>query len=134
MMRMVRHRARQGLALLAAAITLTSCASWHGIANMPMPGAPGTGAGSYTIYVQIPDTLALNDNSRVRVADVFVGTVRAVSLKKWVPTLTLSLDKSVKLPKNTTAKIGQTSLLGSQHVELIAPLDPSPELLKNGDT
>jgi virulence factor Mce-like protein len=134
MMRTVRRRARQGLALLVAAITLTSCASWHGIANVPMPGGPGTGAGSYTIYVQMPDTLALNDNSRVRVADVFVGTVRAVKLTNWVPTLTLSLDKNIKLPKNATAKIGQTSLLGSQHVELAAPPDPSPELLKNGDT
>ena len=85
MMRMVRHRARQGLALLAAAITLTSCASWHGIANVPMPGGPGTGAGSYTVYVQMPDTLALNDNSRVRVADVFVGTVRAVKLSELGP-------------------------------------------------
>jgi virulence factor Mce-like protein len=134
MARMVRRRAGQGLALLAAAVTLTSCASWHGIANVPMPGGPGTGAGSYTIYVQMPDTLALNDNSRVRVADVFVGTVRAVKLTNWVPTLTLSLNKSVKLPKNATAKIGQTSLLGSQHVELAAPPNPSPELLKNGDT
>ncbi|MGB6209070.1 virulence factor Mce family protein [Mycobacterium sp.] len=133
-MKRVVRRCRPGLALLAAAITLTSCASWHGIANVPMPGGPGTGAGSYTIYVQMPDTLALNDNSRVRVADVFVGTVRAVSLKNWVPTLTLSLNKSVKLPKNATAKIGQTSLLGSQHIELAAPLDPSPEPLKNGDT
>ena len=126
--------ARRGLALLVAAVTLTSCASWHGIANVPMPGGPGTGPGSYTIYVQMPDTLALNDNSRVRVADVFVGTVRAVKLTNWVPTLTLSLDKKIKLPKNATAKIGQTSLLGSQHVELAAPPDPSPELLKNGDT
>jgi virulence factor Mce-like protein len=134
MARMVRRRAGQGLALLAAGVTLTSCASWHGIANVPMPGGPGTGAGSYTIYVQMPDTLALNDNSRVRVADVFVGTVRAVKLTNWVPTLTLSLNKSVKLPKNATAKIGQTSLLGSQHVELAAPPNPSPELLKNGDT
>jgi virulence factor Mce-like protein len=130
----VRRAARRCLALLVAAITLTSCASWHGIANVPMPGGPGTGAGSYTIYVQIPDTLALNDNSRVRVADVFVGTVRAVKLTNWVPTLTLSLNKSVKLPKNATAKIGQTSLLGSQHVELAAPANPSPQLLKNGDT
>src|SRR6202011_4017434 len=134
MMRMVRHRARQGMALLAAAITLTSCASWHGIANVPMPGGPGAGPGSYTVYVQMPDTLALNDNSRVRVADVFVGTVRAVKLKNWVPTLTLSLDKRIKLPKNATAKIGQTSLLGSQHIELAAPPDPSPDPLKNGDT
>ncbi|HZC11018.1 MAG TPA: virulence factor Mce family protein [Mycobacterium sp.] len=130
----IRYRAGQGLALLLAAVALTSCANWHGIANVPMPGGPGTGAGSYTVYVQMPDTLALNDNSRVRVADVFVGTVRAVSVKNWVPTLTLGLNKSVKLPKNATAKIGQTSLLGSQHVELAAPADPSPELLKNGDT
>ena len=130
----MRRAARRCLALLVAAVTLTSCASWHGIANVPMPGGPGTGPGSYTIYVQMPDTLALNDNSRVRVADVFVGTVRAVKLTNWVPTLTLSLDKKIKLPKNATAKIGQTSLLGSQHVELAAPPDPSPELLKNGDT
>jgi virulence factor Mce-like protein len=130
----VRYRARQGLALLVAAVVLTSCANWHGIANVPMPGGPGTGAGSYTVYVQMPDTLALNDNSRVRVADVFVGTVRAIKLKNWVATLTLGLNKNVKLPRNATAKIGQTSLLGSQHVELASPPNPSPELLKNGDT
>ena len=122
-----RHRAWKGLALLSAAAVLTSCAKWHGIANVPMPGGPGSGPGSYTVYVQIPDTLALNDNSRVRVADVFVGTVRAIELKNWVATVTLRLDKNIKLPKNATAKIGQTSLLGSQHIELAAPPNPSPE-------
>jgi len=35
---------------------------------------------------------------------------------------------------NATAKIGQTSLLGSQHVELAAPPDPSPQRLRDGDT
>jgi phospholipid/cholesterol/gamma-HCH transport system substrate-binding protein len=99
-----------------------------------MPGGPGSGPGSYTIYVQMPDTLALNTNSRVRVADVFVGTVRAIALKNWVATLTLQMNKNVRLPKNATAKIGLTSLLGSQHIELAAPPNPSPELLKDGDT
>ena len=117
----VRHRAWQGLALLGAALALTSCASWRGIANVPMPGGPGSGPGSYTVYVQMPDTVALNTNSRVRVADVFVGTVRAIELKNWVATLTLRLDKGVRLPKNATAKIGLTSLLGSQHIELAPP-------------
>jgi phospholipid/cholesterol/gamma-HCH transport system substrate-binding protein len=70
----------------------------------------------------------------VRVADVFVGRVRAITLKNWVATLTLDLQPDVKLPQNTLAKIGQTSLLGSQHVQLDAPPDPSPQLLKNGDT
>src|SRR4029079_16226888 len=68
------------------------------------------------------------------VADVFVGTVHGIELKNWVATLTLSLDKGIKLPKNVTAKIGQTSLLGSQHLELTAPPDPSPELLRPFDT
>src|SRR6202008_4598747 len=130
----VRYRAWQGLALLGAAVALTSCAKWHGIANVPMPGGPGSGRGSYTVYVQMPDTLALNTNSRVRVADVFVGTVRTIELKNWVATLTLRIQRDVQLPKNATAKIGQTSLLGSQHVELAAPPDPSPQLLKDGDT
>jgi phospholipid/cholesterol/gamma-HCH transport system substrate-binding protein len=126
--------ARRGLALLIAAVVLTSCGAWRGIANVPLPGGPGTGPNHLTIYVQMPDTLALYINSRVRVADVFVGSVRAIELKNWVATLTLDLQPDVKLPVNATAKIGQTSLLGSQHVELAAPPNPSPQLLKNGDT
>jgi phospholipid/cholesterol/gamma-HCH transport system substrate-binding protein len=131
--RLVRHRAWQGLALLVIALVLSSC-GWRGISNVAIPGGPGTGSGSYTIYVQVPDTLAINGNSKVMVADIFVGSIRAINLKNWVATLTLGVDKSVKLPKNATAKIGQTSLLGSQHVELAAPPNPSPELLKDGDT
>ena len=72
-------------------MVLASC-GWRGIANVPLPGGPGTGPNKMTIYVQMPDTLALNVNSRVRVADVFVGSVRAIELKNWVATLTLDLD------------------------------------------
>jgi phospholipid/cholesterol/gamma-HCH transport system substrate-binding protein len=48
--------------------------------------------------------------------------------------LTVDLEPGVELPKNALARIGQTSLLGSQHVELDEPDDPSPEKLRNGDT
>jgi phospholipid/cholesterol/gamma-HCH transport system substrate-binding protein len=126
--------ARRAVALLVAAVVLTSCGSWHGIANVPLPGGPGSGTDRLTIYVQMPDTLALNVNSRVRVADVYVGSVRAIELKNWVALLTLDLRPDIKLPTNTLAKVGQTSLLGSQHVELDSPPDPSPQLLRNGDT
>ena len=124
----------RALALVMVALVLSSCGSWKGIANVPLPGGPGTGSNKTTIYVQMPDTLALNVNSRVRVADVFVGRVRAIGLKNWIATLTLDLQPDIKLPVNTLAKIGQTSLLGSQHVQLDLPPDPSPQLLKNGDT
>ncbi|OBJ85087.1 virulence factor Mce family protein [Mycobacterium sp. 1245852.3] len=129
----VRRRTWQGLTLLVAAMVLSSC-GWRGIANLTVPGGPGSGSGAMTIYVQVPDTLAINGNSKVMVADVFVGSIKAIKLKNWIATLTLGVDKNTKLPKNATARIGQTSLLGSQHVELAAPPNPSPELLKSGDT
>jgi phospholipid/cholesterol/gamma-HCH transport system substrate-binding protein len=132
--RLISRRVRQALAVLTAALVLTSCGNWRGIANVPLPGGPGSGPGSYQVYVQMPNTMALNANSRVLVADVFVGTVRSIELRNWVATLTVDLDRGVRLPKNTTAKIGQTSLLGSQHIELAAPPDPSPQMLKAGDT
>ena len=128
-----RRIGRHGLVLGVTAMVLTSC-GWKGIANVPLPVGPGSAKGSETIYVQIADTLALNTNSRVRVADVFVGTVRKIELKDWVPTITLSIDPGIKLPANATAKIGQSSILGTQHVELAAPPDPSPEPLRDGAT
>jgi phospholipid/cholesterol/gamma-HCH transport system substrate-binding protein len=125
--------ARRVAAASAALLVLSSC-GWQGVASVPLPGGPGTESGSTTIYVQMPETLALNANSRVRVADVFVGRVRNIELKNWIPTLTLDLEPGIKLPENVLAKIGQTSLLGSQHVELVDPPHPSQQLLKNGDT
>lgn len=128
-----RKLPKRVVALGAAALMLTSC-GWQGISNVPLPGGPGTGPNAKTIYVQMPDTLALNVNSRVRVADVYVGRVRAIELRNWVPTLTLDVDPSVELPANALAKIGQTSLLGSQHVQLESPPDPSAQMLQSGDT
>ncbi|OBA83944.1 mammalian cell entry protein [Mycobacterium sp. 1164966.3] len=130
---LLRRRAWQGLVLLVAALMLSSC-GWRGISNVTIPGGPGSGSDAYTIYVQMPDTLAINGNSKVMVADVFVGSIKDIQLKNWIATLTLGVSKQTKLPKNALARIGQTSLLGSQHVELLSPPNPSPELLKDGDT
>ena len=43
--------------------------------------------------MQVPDTLALSGNSRVLVADVFVGAVDKIELKNWVATLTLKVEQ-----------------------------------------
>jgi len=123
----------RSLVLVVTAMVLTSC-GWRGIANVPLPGGPGSGRDKMTIYVQMPDTLALNVNSRVRVADVFVGSVKKIELKNWIPTLTLDLQPGIKLPANAIARIGQTSILGTQHIELDPPPDPTPEPLRNGAT
>ncbi|CAN5416634.1 virulence factor Mce family protein [soil metagenome] len=132
-LRMTRRVLYRGLVLVVAALVLSSC-GWRGIANVPLPGGPGTSGDRMTVYVQMPDTLALNVNSKVRVADVFVGSVRAIELKNWVATITLDIDGGVRLPENALARIGQTSLLGTQHVELTAPPEPSAQPLRSGDT
>jgi phospholipid/cholesterol/gamma-HCH transport system substrate-binding protein len=131
----IRRWASRGLTVLAITVSLSSCAQWRGISNVAIPAGPGSGRGSYTVYAQMPDTLALTPNSQVLVADVYVGRVRAITMKNWVATVTLEVQKGVRLPRNATAKIGQTSLLGTQHVELAAPVDnPSAQPLENGDT
>lgn len=129
----IRRGTWQMLVLLVATLMLSSC-GWKGISQVAIPGAPGSGSDAYTVYAQVPDTLAINGNSKVMVADVEVGSIRKIELKNWIATLTLGLKKDTKLPKNAILKIGQTSLLGSQHVELISPENPSKELLRNGDT
>src|SRR6185312_3349493 len=56
-----------------------------------------------------------------------------VELQDWHALVTMTLDGNVDLPSNTTATIGQTSLLGSVHVELAPPKDiPPVGKLKNG--
>ncbi|ORA76743.1 hypothetical protein BST29_24460, partial [Mycobacterium malmoense] len=62
----IRRRGWQGLVVLVAVLVASSC-GWRGISNVAIPGGPGSGAGSYTVYVQVPDTLAINGNSKVMV-------------------------------------------------------------------
>ena len=81
----------------------------------------------------MPDIDNVEENSRVRVDDVDVGTIRKIERQGWNALVTLALNGDVELPANATAKIGQTSLLGSQHIELAPPADvPTEGRLKEG--
>ena len=62
----------------------------------------------------------------MRVGDVNVGTVTNIERQGWHALLTLKLNGDVNLPANSTASIGQTSLLGSLHVELAPPTNTVP--------
>jgi phospholipid/cholesterol/gamma-HCH transport system substrate-binding protein len=68
----------------------------------------------------------IQQNSRVRVGDVTVGNVAKIERQGWHALLTMTINGDVDLPANATAKIGQTSLLGSLHVELAPPQDVPP--------
>ncbi|BBX53103.1 MCE family protein [Mycolicibacterium poriferae] len=113
--------------LLVTTLAMTGCASWRGLNSLPMPGTQGRGPGSFHIQVQMPDVNNLEPNSRVRVDDISVGTVTRIERQGWHALLTITLDGDVDLPANATAKLGQTSLLGSLHVELAPPTTGPPE-------
>jgi phospholipid/cholesterol/gamma-HCH transport system substrate-binding protein len=91
--------------------------------SLSLPGTAGSGDGSYTIAAQLPDVVVIQQNTRVRVADVNVGNVTKIEVQDWHALVTMRIDGDVRLPANATAKVGQTSLLGSMHIELAPPAD-----------
>jgi phospholipid/cholesterol/gamma-HCH transport system substrate-binding protein len=114
-------------AAMAAAILMVSGCNWHGLNSLPMPGTEGKGSGAYTIQAQLPDVTNIQPNSRVRVADATVGNVTKVERQGWHALVTMRLNGDVRLPANATAKVGQTSLLGTLHIELAPPADGPPQ-------
>ncbi|MEM6110661.1 virulence factor Mce family protein [Mycobacterium sp. 050272] len=121
-----------GLVAALAVAALSGC-GFRGANSFPLPGTKGGGPGSYTIQAQMTDVQNLERNSRVRVNDVTVGNVTDIELQGWHALVTMKVNGDVDLPANATATIGQTSLLGSVHVELAPPTGvPSEGKLKNG--
>lgn len=128
------QRMLAGLAVgVAVTLGATGC-QWDGLNSLPMPGSEGSAPGSYTVRIQMPNVTTLTRNSPVRVDDVEVGNVTGIDVEGWHALVTVSLNPEVKLPANAIAKIGQTSLLGSNHVELSAPTNtPAQGQLRNND-
>lgn len=125
---MTRHRTLGIVTAVAAMLTvavLGGC-GWRGANSLPLPGTEGKGPGSYQVQAQLPDVNNIQSNSRVRVGDVTVGTVTKIERQGWHALVTMRLNGDVELPENATAKIGQTSLLGTVHVELAAPTGEPP--------
>jgi phospholipid/cholesterol/gamma-HCH transport system substrate-binding protein len=118
------------LLIAVTVATASGCSVLHGFRganSLPLPGRAGSGTGAYTIQAQMPDVQNLKENSRVELNNVVVGNVAKVERQGWHALVTMTIDPDVKLPANSTATIGQTSLLGTLHVELAAPPGGAPE-------
>lgn len=109
-------------------LLLAGC-QFGGLNSLNMPGTAGHGSGSYSITVELPDVATLPQNSPVMVDDVTVGSVSGIDAVQrsdgsFYAAVKVSLNGNVHLPANAVARVAQTSLLGSQHIELAAP-DPA---------
>lgn len=121
------------VALLIGCLAMIPGCQWRGLNSLALPGTEGGGDGSYTITAQLPDVVVIQQNTRVRVADVNVGNVTKIEVQDWHALATMRINGDVHLPANSTAKVGQTSLLGSMHIELAPPADePAQGQLHDG--
>jgi phospholipid/cholesterol/gamma-HCH transport system substrate-binding protein len=124
------------LGISLGAVLLAGC-SFGGLNSLDMPGTEGHGRGSFQVTVQLPDVATLPQNSPVFVNDVTVGSVSGIDAVQradgsFYAAVKLSLNGDVDLPENAIAKVAQTSLLGSQHVELAQPPENPVGRLKQG--
>lgn len=105
------------VAVMAGAVGLSGCTS-----------SPATITA--TAYFSDAGTLALG--APVKLSDVPVGSVSAISLSGDRAKVVLSIDENAAVPADVTAKIDRTTLLGERFVDLAVPAHPSGHLANGG--
>ena len=97
-------------------------------------GGVGRTRGGYDVTAKFGEAGSLEPGAAVSVAGVKVGTVSQVTLdpKPYMAVARLSLDPTVKLPSDSTAKITSDGLLGGVHVA-IAPGGAADNLKPGGE-
>ena len=97
-------------------------------------GGVGNKPGGYDVTAKFGQVGSLAPGAAVSVAGVKVGTVSQITLdpKTFLAVTKLSLDPTVKLPADSTAKITSDSLLGGVHVA-IAPGGAAEDIKPGGE-
>ena len=115
-------------------LTGSGCA-FHGLNSLPLPGAVGRGPDADVYHVELANVITMESNSPVLIDDVVVGSVGPMTVKDWHADVQISVKHGLDIPANVEASIGQTSLLGSMHLELNPPLGQlGVGRLRPGDT
>jgi phospholipid/cholesterol/gamma-HCH transport system substrate-binding protein len=119
---------------VASAMLLTGC-GFNGMHDLPLPGGADVGDSPYRVVVHFPDVLDLVQQAHVKVNDVAVGRVEdiAVADDGWSAEVTLLVNRNVRLPENSTARLVQSTLLGEKFVELVPPDRKPRGSLGDGD-
>ncbi|MCV7380935.1 mammalian cell entry protein [Mycobacterium alsense] len=118
--------ALRALGVVACALSVGGCA-FQGVNSLPLPGAVGRGPHANVYHIEIANVGTLESNSPVMMADVVVGSVGRMRVKGDHADVEVSVKPDVVVPANAVAAVGQTSLLGSMHVELNPPLGQRPQ-------
>ncbi len=118
---MIARVARRVFVVCCCVVLTASGCAFHGLNSLPLPGAVGRGPGANIYHVELPNVGTMESNSPVMIDDVVVGSVGAMRVVGWHADVEISVKRDVVVPANVVATVGQTSLLGSMHVELNTP-------------
>jgi virulence factor Mce-like protein len=116
---------RSVIAVSSAAMLLCSC-GFQGVNSVPLPGVVGRGPGAAVYHIELANVGTLESNSPVQAGDVVIGSVGKMTVEGYHANVEISVKAGVTVPANATATVGQTSLLGSMHLELNPPLGEPP--------
>lgn len=144
-MRRLPRRLAGGVVAIAGLLATTTGCGFHGLYSANLPGSVGGPFSSGKTYLVTAwfytdakavsgGVLDLVPQSTVRVNDVVVGAVDSIAVdgsrdlpgsnppqKVYAAKVTMKVKSSVVLPKNTSAVLEETSLLGEKFVELDRP-------------
>jgi virulence factor Mce-like protein len=124
----VRWRAVAGLVVVALA------ASGCGLSFQALPKPGGVSGPSYSLRAVFSNVLNLPVQARVLVGADQVGDVSSISTSHFEADLTLTIRKSIRLPRGTTAQILFVDPLGDEFIQLHPPAGAAHGYLRNGDT
>lgn len=91
-------------------------------------------ADTYQVYAQFDNIGGLKPRAPVKSAGVVVGRVAGITFDndKFLAKVTMTIDKRYTFPKDTTASVLTSGLLGEQYIGLVAGGDAAN--LAQGDT
>ncbi|WP_281168899.1 MCE family protein [Gordonia aichiensis] len=105
---------------------MCAACSFSGVNSVPLPGNTSDGD-TYRVEVELANAQNMVGNSPVKVDNVTVGNIRSITVDGWHAKLVLELDKDKNIPANVNAALAQTSLFGSQYIELSVPKGQEPK-------
>lgn len=122
---------KEHLAEALAGLAVLAIAAWFLVFALGRTGTSGTDR--YELKARFPNATGISVGSDVRVSGMKVGTVTAQALDpaSYQAVVTLSVDKAVSLPLDSSAAITSEGLLGGSFIALVPGGDP--ERLAPGD-
>jgi phospholipid/cholesterol/gamma-HCH transport system substrate-binding protein len=103
--------------MVVVALALSGCA----LSLQSLPKISGISAATYPVHAVFANVLNLPDDAQVRIGAQVVGQVGVIATRSFQADLTLDIEKSVHLPRGTTAQIRFDNPLGDEYVLLQAP-------------